>query len=376
MAFLSALRRANVHGALDMGLAPGLLPGRVGLDAGRAWYEHHWGAPLPGRAGLATAEILEAASRGYIGGLVLLGADPRRDFPDAQLAVKAMLGARFVVAVDTHLTARRGGPDVVLPAATWAERRGTFTNLEDRITWLSQLVTARGVAWPDWVIASELATRLGVDLGFSSLDDIWAEISRVSPAPSGTSTHEALAGERPGRRGGARRTSGRGAGPAQPAAARPDGGSRDLLRGAAHRGAHRHAPRRGVDRPEADGAGPLRRPRRASTGGPAAPAVAGGPGPEPERPPAAMPAMLGTAGRRRQPPAPRSRPEPGGPAPGDPADPLGWGHPGPVRSRPGRACTRPPGWSCTRRSWPTGDGRRRAGPGRLRTRRPACCRLR
>ena len=47
VAFLSALRRANVHGALDMGLAPGVLPGRVGLDAGRAWYEHHWGAALP-----------------------------------------------------------------------------------------------------------------------------------------------------------------------------------------------------------------------------------------------------------------------------------------------------------------------------------------
>src|SRR6202011_3774981 len=60
VAFLSSLRRANVHGALDMGLAPGVLPGRVGLDAGRAWYEHHWAASLPEAAGLNTAEILEA----------------------------------------------------------------------------------------------------------------------------------------------------------------------------------------------------------------------------------------------------------------------------------------------------------------------------
>ncbi len=103
VAFLSALRRANVHGALDMGLAPGVLPGRVSLEAGRAWYEHHWAAPLPAAPGLNTAGIMEAASRGRIGGLVLLGADPRNDFPDAQLALKAMQGARFVVAVDTHL---------------------------------------------------------------------------------------------------------------------------------------------------------------------------------------------------------------------------------------------------------------------------------
>jgi NADH-quinone oxidoreductase subunit G len=217
VAFLSALRRANVHGALDMGLAPGLLPGRVPLDAGRAWYEHHWGVALPDRAGLSTTGVLEAASRGYIGGLVLLGADPRHDFPDAQLAVKAMLGARFVVAVDTHLTASGRAADVVLPAATWAERRGTFTNLEDRVTWLSQLVTPRNGAWPDWVIASELATRLGVDLGFSSLDDIWNEVSRVSPLHQGV-THEELAGWRardgvvvpPGREG----TGREGAGPA------------------------------------------------------------------------------------------------------------------------------------------------------------------
>ncbi len=195
VAFLSALRRANVHGALDMGLAPGFLPGRVALDSGRAWYEHHWGVPLPARAGLATAGILQAASRGHIGGLVLLGADPRHDFPDAQLAVKAMAGARFVVAVDTHLTASSRAADVVLPAATWAERRGTFTNLEDRVTWLSQMVSARNGAWPDWIIASELATRLGVDLGFASLDDIWNEIARLSPLHQGV-THEELAGWR------------------------------------------------------------------------------------------------------------------------------------------------------------------------------------
>ena len=114
-----------------------------------------------------------------------------------QLALQAMLGARFVVAVDTHLTASSRLADVVLPAATWAERRGTFTNLEDRITWLSQLVTARGVAWPDWVIASELAARLGVDLGFSSLEEIWDEIARVSPLHQGVDPRGPLQATRP-----------------------------------------------------------------------------------------------------------------------------------------------------------------------------------
>jgi NADH-quinone oxidoreductase subunit G len=194
VAFLSGLRRANVHGALDLGLAPGVLPGRVGLEEGRAWYEYQWGTELPVAAGANTAGILEAASRGRVGGLVLLGADPRSDFPDATLALKGLIGARFVVAVDTHLTASSRMADVVLPAASWAERRGTHTNLEGRVSWLSQLVTARGSAWPDWMIATELAARLGVTLGFSSLDDIWAEITRVSPLHRNLS-YELLGGQ-------------------------------------------------------------------------------------------------------------------------------------------------------------------------------------
>jgi NADH-quinone oxidoreductase subunit G len=193
VAFLSALRRGNVNGALDFGLSPGLLPGRVGLAEGRAWYEHHWGAALPAEAGMTTAGILDAASRGRIGGLVLVGADPRADFPDATVALKGLLGARFVVAIDTHRNESTAFADVVLPAAGWSERRGTFTNIEGRVTWLSQLVTPRGVSWPDWMIASELAARLGVDLGFSSIDDVWDEITRVSPLHRGV-TYELLGG--------------------------------------------------------------------------------------------------------------------------------------------------------------------------------------
>ncbi len=185
VAWLSGLRRGNVHGALDMGLAPGVLPGRVGLDQGRCWYESQWGVELPMGRGMGTAEILAAAARGRIGGLVLLGADPESDFPDALHAVKGLAGARFVVAVDGFLTDSARKADVILPAATYAERRGTFTNLEGRVTHLGAVVTAPGVAWPDWMIASELAHRLGADLGWSDLEAIWAEITRVSPLHAG-----------------------------------------------------------------------------------------------------------------------------------------------------------------------------------------------
>ncbi|HUP68744.1 MAG TPA: NADH-quinone oxidoreductase subunit NuoG [Acidimicrobiales bacterium] len=184
--FLPALRRANVLGALDMGLAPGMLPGRVTLDAGREWFKHAWGTVPEGR-GLDAGAILAAAAQGRVQGLVLLGADPRSDFPDRHLARAAVSGASFVVAVDTFLTASSSQADVVLPAASFAERAGTTTNLEGRITRLGQKIVPPGVAWPDWMIAAELAFHLGADLGVESLEDIWQEVERLAPSRSGIS---------------------------------------------------------------------------------------------------------------------------------------------------------------------------------------------
>lgn len=179
--FLSALRRANVHGALEMGLAPGVLPGRVGLDAARSWFASHWPA-VPESRGLDARGMLEAAAAGQIGVLILLGADPLADFPDRKLAEAALAGAGSVIAVDQFLTesSRRAG--VVFPAAGFAEVAGTTTNLEGRALPLGQRVTPPGTAQPDWVIAAELARRLGTDLGIESVRDAQDEIRRVAPS--------------------------------------------------------------------------------------------------------------------------------------------------------------------------------------------------
>ncbi|HUQ39106.1 MAG TPA: NADH-quinone oxidoreductase subunit NuoG [Acidimicrobiales bacterium] len=182
--FLPALRRANVHGALDMGLAPGVLPGRVTLDDGRDWYTAAWGK-VPAARGHDTAGILTEAAEGRIQGLVLLGADPLADFPDRELARRGLAGAGFVVTVDTLPTESARTADVVLPAAMFAETAGTTTNLEGRVSRLGQKITPPGVAWPDWMIASELAARLGADLGFSTLTEVWDEIERLAPSHAG-----------------------------------------------------------------------------------------------------------------------------------------------------------------------------------------------
>jgi NADH-quinone oxidoreductase subunit G len=181
VSFLPVLRRANVRGALDMGLAPGFLPGRVTLDAGRRWFEQHW-PTTPAGGGLDATGILSAAANGNIDVLVLLGADPLADFPDRDLATRALAAVPTVVSLDLFLTESTRRADIVLPAAGYAETDGTTTNVEGRVSALTQNVTPPGSARTDWMVAAELAIRLGADLHLESTEQIWDEITRVAPA--------------------------------------------------------------------------------------------------------------------------------------------------------------------------------------------------
>ncbi len=176
-------------GALDMGLAPGVLPGRVALEDGRAWFEAAWGS-VPAARGRGSADILAAAAGDQAEGdriraLVLLGADPLTDFPDRRLAGRALDGAAFVVAVASAPGAALDHADVVLPAAEAHERPGTTTNIEGRIFRVGQKLVPPGQAWPDWMIAAELAVHLGSDLGFDSVGAVWDEIEQVAASHRG-----------------------------------------------------------------------------------------------------------------------------------------------------------------------------------------------
>ena len=91
---------------------------------------------------------------------MLLGADPLADVPDADLARRALAGARTVIAVDTFLTDSAAAADVVLAAAAYGEKSGTTTNLEGRVTTIGKKVSVAGTSRPDWMIAAELAELL------------------------------------------------------------------------------------------------------------------------------------------------------------------------------------------------------------------------
>jgi NADH-quinone oxidoreductase subunit G len=185
--FLSTLRRGNVHGALDAGLAPGFLPGRTTLDAGREWFGERWGG-VPAERGLDAEGILRAAGDGKIRVLVLLGSDPISDFPDATLARRAIDAVDTIIAVDAFESESTERADVFLPCTLWGEKAGTASNLEGRVQRLGRKVAPEGTAMDDWRIAGELAQRLGRDLDLATVDEVTDEIARVAPAFAGVTS--------------------------------------------------------------------------------------------------------------------------------------------------------------------------------------------
>jgi NADH-quinone oxidoreductase subunit G len=162
---LPALRRGNVRGAIHAGLTP-----RNG--------------------GKSTSEILEAAAAGKIECLVLLGADPLSDVPDADLARRGISGARNIIAIDTFITQSSALADIVLPAAAYGEKMGTTTNVEGRISNVAQSITPVGTSRPDWMIAVELGIATSHDLGFASYSEVHAAmISEVNEFAPAADTH-------------------------------------------------------------------------------------------------------------------------------------------------------------------------------------------
>ncbi|MDO8391130.1 MAG: NADH-quinone oxidoreductase subunit NuoG [Actinomycetota bacterium] len=157
---LPAFRRGNVVGALQVGMRPG-------------------------EGGLDTRSVLQAAADGKIECLVLLGADPLADFPDTDLARRALAGARRIIAIDTFLTQSTQLASVVLAASAYAEKSGTTTNLEGRVTTVAQQVSPAGNTRPDWMIAAELAMELGSDLGYDTIDNVTDDIAWHVPGYEG-----------------------------------------------------------------------------------------------------------------------------------------------------------------------------------------------
>ena len=182
--------QSNVQGACDMGCLPNVYPGyqSVTLPENKTKFESAWDCELSEAPGLTHTEIFDAVYSGKINALYLVGENPFLSEANANHAVEAMKRADFLVVEDIFLTETAELAHVVLPAASFAEKDGTFTNTERRVQRLRKVIEPAGGAKPDWWITCQIAKRLnGKGFDFSNPMEVMEEISSLVPAYAGIS---------------------------------------------------------------------------------------------------------------------------------------------------------------------------------------------
>jgi len=184
----------NVQGSCDMGGLPDVYPGYQKVDNPDAQqkFEAAWGVKLSETPGLTHSEIFDKIHEGTIKSLYLVGENPYLSEANASHAIEAMEKIDFLVVQDIFLTETAQLADVVLPAATFAEKDGTFTNTERRIQRVRAAIAPRGEAKEDWRIVTEIARRMGAPgFDYNTPAEIMAEIAALTPSYGGI-TYERL----------------------------------------------------------------------------------------------------------------------------------------------------------------------------------------
>lgn len=185
---LSPLRgQNNVQGACDMGALPNVLPGYVGVTSeGRKRFEDLWGVTLPGDPGLSVVEMMRAAKEGKIRAMFIMGENPMITDPSLEHVREALKKLDFLVVQDIFLTETAEMADVVLPAASFAEKEGTFANTERRVLKVNKAIEPPGEAKEDWQIIVELAKIIGASgFDYNKPQEIMEEINQCVPQYAG-----------------------------------------------------------------------------------------------------------------------------------------------------------------------------------------------
>jgi formate dehydrogenase alpha subunit len=177
----------NVQGSCDMGALPDVYPGyqRVADEAMHEKFEQAWGVTLPGNPGLTVVEMINAAATGQIKALFIMGENPMLSDPDITHVEEALKNLEFVAVQDIFLTETAQLADVVLPAAAFAEKEGTFTNTERRVQLICKALEPPGEARADWEIICDLATRMGYPMSYPNAAAVEDEVASVTPIYGG-----------------------------------------------------------------------------------------------------------------------------------------------------------------------------------------------
>ncbi|MEM8813468.1 MAG: formate dehydrogenase subunit alpha [Pseudomonadota bacterium] len=174
----------NVQGASDAGLIPMVYPDYkpVGDPNIRALYEDAWGRTLDPAKGLTVVEIIDAIHAGTINGMYILGENPAMSDPDQHHARAALAKLDHLVVQDIFLTETAWHADVVLPASSHAEKRGTYTNTNREVQMGRPVLDLPGEARQDWALIVSLAHRIGLDWNYADVSDVYREMAMFMPS--------------------------------------------------------------------------------------------------------------------------------------------------------------------------------------------------
>jgi NADH-quinone oxidoreductase subunit G len=167
----------NSWGAINTGVLPDRLPARAMVSNGaRPAYETAWGGAIPAEPGLDTDAILDAAIAGKIKALFIMGNDPVKSHRDPEKVRAALSKIPFVAVADLFMTETAKYADAFIPVCSFAEKEGTFTNIEGRVQPFDRAIEPRGQSRPDWQVLSELLAMVGKPVAVFSPRDVNREI--------------------------------------------------------------------------------------------------------------------------------------------------------------------------------------------------------
>ena len=186
----------NVQGASDAGLIPMFYPDYQRVDdvAVRERFERAWGVELSPEPGLTVTEMISAARDGAVRGMYIMGENPFVSDPDVNKVREGLARLDFLAVQDIFLTETAEFADVILPASSFMEKEGSFTNTDRRVQLGRPVLEMPGEARQDWELICEIGTRMGRAMDYADVSAVFDEFAATTQAYASLS-HAAL-GER------------------------------------------------------------------------------------------------------------------------------------------------------------------------------------
>ena len=175
--------KPNENGVLDMGCSPRRLPGGYSIsdEAARGKFEAGWGCNISSQQGMTLMEMLKAADAGKLKALYIMGYDPAESLPGTRFVQEALGKLEMLVVQDIFMSETARMADVVLPAASWGEKDGTYTNVEQQTVHIEKVIENNNR--PDWRILADLGALCNVKAGYKNAKEVMAEAERLISDP-------------------------------------------------------------------------------------------------------------------------------------------------------------------------------------------------